>query len=82
MQMSDDPIRFPIEKTGLLQRGVRAQSATLESELDPGNPRADSLRVLLRDRHLLIAQYGRSDGSVMEKNAEIADRLNSLAGRE
>lgn len=80
--MSDEPVRFPIEKTGRLQRGERASAATLESELDRRNPSRSSLRSLLQDRRLLIAQYGRGDGSVREKNAEIADRLASLAGAD
>ncbi|TAJ89684.1 hypothetical protein [Reyranella sp.] len=81
--MGDDSVeRFPIEKARKSTAGAPAQAATVESDLDPGNPFEDSLRGLLRKRRKLIDEYGDGDGAVWDVERRIADRLVSFVGDE
>lgn len=74
--MTDNVARFPQKFLG-----APARYSSLDSELDPQNPSTDCLRALLIERRKLIDKYTSGDGSVVEIEREIAQRLDDLAGR-
>ncbi len=75
-----EPTPFPFDRARKSTGGAPARSATVESDLDEGNPCTDSLRALLLERRGLIERYTSSDGSVWEVESKIARRLAQLSG--
>ena len=73
--------KFPFEKARRPSGGAQLHAATVESDLDLGNPHRNSLRGLLRERDRLLAEYGRADAVVWEIDGKIVDRLAELAGK-
>ena len=85
--MSDDNVkRFPIEKTGILQRGVYAQPASGDSDADPQNPNGIEISDVEHARRWIAAydsrDLGPSDESLRRVAMRFARALVALAAKE